>query len=461
MVITRFPPSPTGYLHLGGARTALFNWLFARKEKGKFILRFEDTDLERSKKEYVDAIIEALKWLGLNWDEGPYFQTQRLERYLEVAERLVEEGKAYYCACPKELLDQKREERLKRGLKPRYDGTCRNLNLNKGKGRVVRIKVPEDLLEISFEDLLRGRITFTPDEVDDFIILRADGIPTYNFAVVIDDLDMKITHIIRGDDHISNTPKQLIIYQLLGVKPPQFAHIPMVLSPDGSRLSKRHGARSILEYREEGYLPQAVINYLARLGWGYGDQEFFTVEELIEKFDLRRINLAPACFDPNKFLALNAQWIRFLPEEEIFKHLWPFIEPLGARNHSEDYLLGVIKSLKPRVKTLKEMAENMTYFLTEDYEIYQEALVKHLTAELRPHLEELTKLLDNFPLEDEKEMETKIRAFAEERGVRLKDLAQALRVALTGKTVSPPLFEVMRLLGKDRVKARLNRVLKY
>ncbi len=458
MVITRFPPSPTGYLHLGGARTALFNWLFARKHKGKFILRFEDTDLERSKKEYVDAILEALNWLGLNWDEGPYFQTERFSRYQEVAEKLVAEGKAYYCECSKELLEKKKKEMMERGLKPRYDGTCRNLNLGKAPGRVVRIKVP-DLVEIAFEDLLRGKIVFPPDEVDDFIILRADGTPTYNFAVVVDDIDMKITHVIRGDDHISNTPKQLIVYQLLGVEPPKFAHIPMVLGQDGARLSKRHGARSILEYREEGYLPQAVVNYLARLGWGYGDQEYFTVEELIEKFELSRINLSPARFDPDKFLAINAYWIRNLPEEELLPHLKPFISSLLSKEIDPSYLFLAIKSLKPRVKTLKELAENMVYFLTEDYPMQEDALKKHLTPSIKPHLEAFCELLPLLNLEDEKESEMSLRRFAEERGIKLKDLAQAIRVALTGKTVSPPLFEVMRILGKERVERRIKRAL--
>ena len=458
MVITRFPPSPTGYLHLGGARTALFNWLFARKHGGKFILRFEDTDLERSKKEYVDAILEALKWLGLNWDEGPYFQTERFSRYQEIAEKLIAEGKAYYCECSKELLEKKKKEMMERGLKPRYDGTCRNLNLGKAPGRVVRIKVP-DLVEIVFEDLLRGKIVFPSDEVDDFIILRADGTPTYNFAVVVDDIDMKITHVIRGDDHISNTPKQLIVYQLLGVEPPKFAHIPMVLGQDGARLSKRHGARSILEYREEGYLPQAVVNYLARLGWGYGDQEYFTVEELIEKFELSRINLSPARFDPDKFLAINAYWIRTLPEEELLFHLKPFISSLLSKEIDPSYLFLAIKSLKPRVKTLKELAENMVYFLTEDYPMQEDALKKHLTLSIKPHLEAFCELLPLLNLEDEKESEMSLRRYAEERGIKLKDLAQAIRVALTGKTVSPPLFEVMRILGKERVERRIKRAL--
>ncbi len=325
-VVTRFPPSPTGHLHLGGARTALFNFLFARHHKGRFILRFEDTDKERSREEYVESIKEALLWLGLNWDEGPYFQSKRLEIYDEYAKRLYQEGKAYYCECSKEELEAKKKSQMERGLKPRYDGTCREKDLPPGPGRALRIKIPDDISEFVFEDLLRGKIVFPPDEVDDFILLRSDGTPTYQFAVVIDDITMGITHVIRGDDHISNTPKQLMIYQALGVQPPKFAHIPMVLGPDGARLSKRHGAKSILEYREEGYLPQAVLNYLARLGWGYGDQEYFTLEELIEKFDISRVNLSPARFDPEKMLAFNAYWIKTLSSSELLKHLKPFLK---------------------------------------------------------------------------------------------------------------------------------------
>jgi glutamyl-tRNA synthetase len=277
--------------------------------------------------------------------------------------------------------------------------------------------------------------------------------------VVVDDIDMKITHVIRGDDHISNTPKQLIVYQLLGVEPPKFAHIPMVLGPDGSRLSKRHGARSILEYRDEGYLPQAVVNYLARLGWGYGDQEYFTVEELIEKFDLSRINLSPARFDPDKFLAINAYWIRTLQDEELLPHLKPFIANFLSNNIDTQYLLLAIRSLKPRVKTLKELAENMIYFLTEDYPFQEDAIKKHLTPSIKPHLEAFYELLDSLNLDDEKDSEEKLRKFAEERSLKLKDLAQAIRVALTGRTVSPPLFEVMKILGKERVKNRIKRAI--
>ncbi len=460
-VVTRFPPSPTGHLHLGGARTALFNFLFARHNHGKFILRFEDTDKERSKEEYVDSIKEALLWLGLNWDEGPYFQSKRLDLYQEYAKRLFEEGKAYYCECSKEELEAKKKAQMEKGLKPRYDGACREKGLPPGPGRALRIKIPEDISEIVFEDLLRGKIVFPPDEVDDFIILRSDGTPTYQFAVVIDDITMGITHIIRGDDHISNTPKQLMIYRALRVEPPAFAHIPMVLGPDGARLSKRHGARSILEYREEGYLPQAVVNYLARLGWGYGDQEYFSMDELIEKFDLSRVNLSPARFDPDKMLAFNAYWIRTLETREILTHLKPFLKNYPLEKYSEDYLVAILEGVKPRVKTLKEMAEMIDFYLLEDIEPEEKAREKYLTEKIKPLFLKLISAMDSLSFEDEKKLEEEFRALAEAEGLKLKDLAQAIRVALTGRTVSPPLFEVMKLLGKERVKRRLERALKF
>lgn len=458
-IITRFPPSPTGHLHLGGARTALFNFLFARHNGGKFILRFEDTDKERSREEFVDSIREALVWLGLIWDEGPFFQSARFALYQEYAQKLYTEGKAYFCECPKEELEARKKTLLERGLKPRYDGRCRDKNLPPGPGRALRIKVP-DITEIVFEDLLRGKIVFPPDEVDDFIILRSDGTPTYQFAVVIDDYTMGVTHIIRGDDHISNTPKQLIIYQLLGVSPPQFAHIPMVLGSDGARLSKRHGARSILEYREEGYLPQAVVNYLARLGWGYGDQEYFTLQELIEKFDLKRVNLSPARFDPEKMLAFNAYWIKTLDNREILRYLKPFLSAYPLERFSEDFLCQILESVKPRVKTLREMAEMIDFYLLEDIPLDEGARSRFLTLKVKPLLEGLLLELDRLNFEDEKLLEGEFRGLAEASGLKLKDLAQAVRVALTGRTVSPPLFEVMKLLGRERVKKRLERALK-
>ena len=459
MVITRFPPSPTGHLHLGGARTALFNWLFTRHNQGKFILRFEDTDRERSKPEYVKSIIEALKWLGLDWDEGPYFQSKRLEIYQKYAQKLFEEGKAYYCECSKEILEKKKKKMLERGLKPRYDGTCREKNLGPGEGRALRIKAPE-IGEIVFEDLLRGKIIFPGEEIDDFIIMRSDGTPTYHFAVVIDDISMGITHVIRGDDHISNTPKQLLIYKALEVDPPEFAHIPMVLGSDGARLSKRHGAKSILEYRDAGFLPKALLNYLARLGWGYGDQEYFTVEELIEKFDLKSINLSPARFDQNKLLAINAYWIKNSDNKYLLEHLKYFLRNYDLNKFSEEYLLSAIETVKTRSKTLVEMVDMIKFYLVEEITYDLDGAKKFLIPEIKPLLKKIAEDLKDLPLE-EKKLEEYFRNLAEESGIKLKNIAQAVRVALTGKTVSPGLFEIIKVLRKERVEKRLKKAIDF
>ena len=458
-IVTRFPPSPTGYLHLGGARTALFNWLFARHNKGKFVLRFEDTDRERSKQEYVDAIIEALKWLGIDWDEGPYFQSQRLELYQKYAQKLYEEGKAYYCECSKEVLEQKKKEMLEKGLKPRYDGTCRDKNLPPGEGRALRLKV-DPVGEIVFEDMLRGKISFPASEIDDFIIMRSDGTPTYHFAVVIDDLTMGITHVIRGDDHISNTPKQLLIYQALGAEPPKYAHIPMVLGRDGARLSKRHGAKSILEYRDEGYLPKALVNYLARLGWGYGDQEYFTIEELIEKFDILNVNLSAARFDPDKLLAFNAYWIRESSAEELFMHLRKFLQEYDLSKFSKDYILSAIETVKPRAKTLLEMKDMLHFYFVEEVEYDTKGVKKFFKKDILPILEKIAKDLREIPLEEEP-LEKYFRGLAEETGIKLKNIAQAVRLALTGRTVSPGLFEIIKILGRETTLKRLERAIEY
>ena len=458
-VVTRFPPSPTGHLHLGGARTALFNWLYARHFGGKLVLRFEDTDRERSKKEYVDSILEALKWLKLDWDEGPYFQTQRLELYQKYARKLFEEGKAYYCECGKEELEAKRKEMLEKGLKPRYDGTCREKGLGPGEGRALRLKV-EAVGEVVFEDLLRGKISFPAEEIDDFIIMRSDGTPTYHFAVVIDDFTMGVTHVIRGDDHISNTPKQILIYQALGVEPPKFAHIPMVLGRDGARLSKRHGARSILEYRDEGYLPEALVNYLAKLGWGYGDQEYFTVEELIKLFDIKDVNLSPARFDPDKLLAVNAYWIRNSDASYLLSQLKPFLKEYELDKFSEDYLKSAIETVKTRAKTLVEMAKMMDFYLVEEVEYEEKGEKKFLVKEVLPALKKVKAYLEEAELE-EKGFEEFLRGLAEEMGIKLKNIAQAIRVSLTGRTVSPGLFEIIKVLDREKAVKRLERAINF
>ncbi|MBX6422666.1 glutamate--tRNA ligase [Thermosulfurimonas sp. F29] len=458
-VKTRFPPSPTGHLHLGGARTALFNWLFARHHGGTFVLRFEDTDRERSRQEYVDSIREALEWLGLYWDEGPYFQSERLEVYREYARRLYEEGKAYYCECSPEELEQKRREALAAGRKPGYDGTCRDKNLPPGPGRVLRLRVPETGTTV-VEDLIRGAVAFDHREIDDFILVRSDGTPTYQFAVVVDDLTMGITHVIRGDDHLSNTPKQILLYEALGAEPPHFAHVPMILGPDGTRLSKRHGALSILAYRDEGYLPQALRNYLVRLGWSYGDQEIFTLEEMIAKFDLTRVNKSAARFDPDKLLAINAHWLRATPTPELAEEVKPFLVRLGLPVPEKAYLVEALETVKPRARTLLEAAEMLAFYLVEEVTYDPKAAEKFLTPEMEPVFERLVRELAGVEFSDEA-LERLFRGLSEELGLKLKKIAQPVRVALTGKTVSPGLFEVMRVLGRERVLRRLQRALEF
>ena len=461
-VKTRFPPSPTGHLHLGGARTALFNWLFARHHGGIFLLRFEDTDRERSRPEYVDSIREALEWLGLHWDEGPYFQMERLEIYREFAERLYREGKAYYCECPPELLEEKRKKALAEGRKPKYDATCREKDLGPGPGRVLRFKTPPVGTTV-VEDLIRGPVAFDHQELDDFVLMRPDGIPTYQFAVVVDDLTMGITHVIRGDDHLSNTPKQILLFQALGANPPKYAHVPMILGPDGSRLSKRHGALSILAYRDEGFLPQALRNYLVRLGWSYGDQEIFSLEEMIEKFDLSRVSKSPARFDPDKLLALNAHYIRQEPTEKLAQEVLPFLKSLGIEipDPKDPRFLKAVESVKPRARTLKEMAEMMRFYFVDEIEFDPKAADKFLKEEIAPVLERLVQELEALPEFREENLERLFRSLAEEYQLKLKHIAQPVRVALTGRTVSPGLFEIMDILGKETVLKRLKRALEY
>jgi glutamyl-tRNA synthetase len=450
----RFAPSPTGYLHIGGARTALFNWLWARKSGGAFILRIEDTDQSRSSQESEQAIIDSLKWLGLDWDEGPivggphapYFQMQRLSTYQKHAEALIAKGKAYRCDCSKETLDKLREQaaREKRGFK--YPGTCREKKLPKGTpGAVVRFRMP-DSGETTFEDLVKGPITTQHKELQDEVILRADGVPLYNFGAVVDDIEMKITMVARGDDHVVNTPRQILMYQALDYPVPVFAHLPMILGADKQRLSKRHGAVSVLQYRDEGYLPGALINYLARLGWSHGDQEIFTIKELIEKFDWEHVGATAGVFNPQKLEWLNQQWIKITPAEEIAKLT-------GAPPE-------FVKLMQERAKNLNEIGEAWRAYMLPALPVYQEkSVAKQLTKETKPLLEEARAIIaENFSA-GAQAMEHAFRALAEQRGLGLGKLAQPVRVAVTGTTVSPPLFETMVLLGKERTLRRIDAAL--
>ncbi len=459
-VVTRFAPSPTGYLHIGGARTALFNWLFARHHGGSFILRIEDTDRERSTEESIRAILDAMEWLGMDWDEGPYFQTQRLDVYRKYADELIEKGWAYYCDCSPEDVERRRQEALKAGRKPKYDGRCRNRGLGPAPGRVVRFRCPETGTTV-LNDRIKGRIEFDNAELDDLVLFRSDGMPTYNFAVVVDDVSMNVTHVIRGDDHVNNTPRQILIYQALGAPLPQFAHVPMILGEDRTRLSKRHGATSVMAYRDLGFLPDALVNYLVRLGWSYGDQEIFSREELIEKFDLDRVGSSPSVFDSEKLLWLNAHYIKEKPPEELVELLQPFLEERGYPQKDENYLARAVTTLQPRCRTLQEMADAIAFYLVDDVNYDEKAAKKFLrpaVAEPLKHLIQRLKQLDRF---DEEELERLFRRLAEELDIKLGKIAQPVRVALTGVTASPGLFEIIDILGKETVIRRLEKALEF
>jgi glutamyl-tRNA synthetase len=457
-VVTRFPPSPTGYLHIGGARTALFNWLFARQHGGVFILRIEDTDVERSKEEYTQSIMESLKWLGLDWDQGPYFQSRRMDIYREHVQKLLDEGKAYYCHCSPEELEAKRQKAMAQGKKPIYDRTCRDRGLSKTSRSVVRLKSPLNG-QTSFYDLIKGGISFDNQELDDLIILRSDGTATYHLAVVVDDVTMGVTHVIRGDDHVNNTPRQVLIFQALGYPLPQFAHVPMILGSDKTRLSKRHGATSVLAYQQMGYLPEALLNYLARLGWSYGDEEIFSREELIAKFSLENVGKSPGVFNPEKLAWLNGHWIREADPDRLASLLSEFLERYEVKAKDKEFLKEVVQTLKPRSKTMVEMAEGaLFYFKDMPYEA--KAAQKFLKPAIMPVLKDLLDRLAQIPWSEEA-LSPMLTSLSERYQVKVGDIAQALRVALTGKSVSPGIFDVLRLLGRERARNRLETALNW
>ncbi len=453
---TRFAPSPTGFLHIGGARTALYCWLYAHKTKGKFILRIEDTDLERSTSESVQAILDGMKWLNLNWDEGPYYQTQHFDRYKQVIAQMLESGTAYKCYCSKERLEKLRAEQMEKKQKPRYDGLCRHNPPNTTGPFVVRFKNPEDGV-VEFDDLIRGKVTFANTELDDLIIARTDGSPTYNFTVVVDDWDMKITHVIRGDDHINNTPRQINIFRALGATPPLYAHVPMILGPDGKRLSKRHGAEGVMQYRDEGFLPEALLNYLARLGWSHGDQEIFSIKELIELFDIKDINRAPAAFNMDKLLWLNQHYMKNSDPAHVALELAWHMQQQGIDYHRGPSLIDIIKVQCERTKTLKEMAERSRYFY-EEVKLSDE-MKAHFTPEILPVLKSVHDALTKLPEWNKEAIHQVLNSTAELAGIKLGKLAQPIRIALTGGTVSPPIDITMQLLGHQIVLQRLQQVI--
>jgi len=459
-IITRFPPSPTGFLHLGGARTALFNWLYARHTGGRFVLRIEDTDRRRSTQESVDAIFHGLEWLGIDWDEGPYYQSQRLDIYREVIARLLDSGHAYACTCSPGDIEAMRERARARGENPKYDGSCRERGLPLTDGAVVRFKSPATGSTV-LEDRVKGAIAFQNADLDDFVICRSDGTPTYNFVVVVDDMLMGINTIIRGDDHVMNTPKQIQIYKALNHPLPTFAHVPMVLGPDRTKLSKRHGAMSVVEYRDMGFLPDAMINYLARLGWSHGDQEFFTRQELIEKFSLENIGKAAGIFDVEKLTALNGDHIQHSTPVTLWPRLAPFLAARGHTAGDGPWIHQVIETLMPRSKTLVEMAEAAGYYFGNDVTYEETAAKKFLRPAILAPLRLLTEkliALDNF---DEPSLEAVFGEVMTDCDIKLGKIAQPVRVALTGRAASPGIFEILAIIGKQVVIHRLQAAIAY
>ena len=453
-IVTRFPPSPTGYLHIGGARTALFNWLYARKNKGKFVLRIEDTDAARSTKESLDAILESLEWLGLDWDEGPYFQSERYSIYNEYIEKLVESGSAYYCSCTPDQVNVMREVAKARGLKPMYNGICRQKNLKKGENTVVRLKTPDQGVTI-VKDVVKGDTAFQNTEMDDFIIQRSDGSPMYNLAVVVDDLTMGINTIIRGDDHLINTPKQMLIYKALGAPMPVFGHVPMVLGSDKSRLSKRHGAMSVGEYKNMGFLPDAMINYLVRLGWSHGDQEFFERDDLIDKFDLEHLGRSASMFDMDKLFALNSKHIQSKTPEELADPLLFHLKDLGINAENNAFTQGIIQTLQPRSKTLVEMAQGAAFYYQDDVTFDEKAADKFLKPDIKAILQKSADYIEGLEAYTQEELENVFKRIMEETDLKFGKIAQPLRVAITGTTMSPGIFEMLLALGKDKTIQRI------
>jgi len=464
-IITRFPPSPTGYLHVGGARTALFNWLHARHCHGKFILRIEDTDRQRSTQESVDAIFEALEWLGIDWDEGPWFQSERFDIYRAHVQTLMDKGLAYHCECSKEEIDAMRKKAMAAGEKPKYDGSCRHKGLKKSDRSVVRFAAPSSGSTI-VNDVIKGNVVFNNQELDDFVILRSDDTPTYNFVVVVDDITMNINTVIRGDDHLNNTPKQIQLYKALGAPLPDFGHVPMVLGADRTRLSKRHGAMSVTAYRDDGFLPDALINYLVRLGWSHGDQEFFTRDELIEKFTLKNIGTSPGIFDPEKLTALNADHIKATRPKTLAPMLVPFLEKQGvdakeSQTGDQDFMASVISTLNTRSKTLLDMAEGARFYFADTISYEEKAAKKNLTPGAAHPLAELIKELEGIAEFTEEALGVAFKNVMETTGLKMGKIAQPARVALTGKTVSPGIFEIMEVIGREKTLARLGQAIDF
>jgi glutamyl-tRNA synthetase len=454
----RFAPSPTGYLHIGGARTALFNWLLARKTGGTFILRIEDTDVARSTQESVDAILEGMTWLGLDWDEGPYYQSDNFPLYREYADRLLAEGKAYRCYCSAELLEAKREQALRDGRKPKYDGTCRSVSEPQNdRPFVVRFRAPEHGVT-AFNDLIKGPISFNNEELDDLIIQRTDGTPTYNFVVVVDDASMDISTVIRGDDHINNTPRQILLYEALGHPVPQFAHVPMILGADKTRLSKRHGATSVMAYRDMGFLPEAMVNYLVRLGWSHGDDEIFSRDELIEKFSIESVGRSAGVFNPDKLLWLNAHYIKTGDPERLAGLLLPFLQERGIETANGPHLPDVVKTLQERARTMLEMADGAVFYFSPPEEYDQSALEKFSPDHLRALFSLLLDRLATSTAANAADFDALFKEICAEKGWKMPQVGQPVRLALSGGTQAPGIGEIVSTLGTAEACRRIERI---
>lgn len=462
-IVTRFAPSPTGNLHIGGARTAIFCWLFARHFGGKFLLRIEDTDTERSLQEYTDSILASMRWLGLDWDGDLTYQRQRFPIYNEYIDTLLANGHAYWCQCSPEHVEAMREKARAEGKKPRYDGTCRHLTLGPSEGRVVRLTAPLEGT-IAFDDMIKGIISVDATELDDMVLRRADGAPTYNLAVVVDDMTMNITHVLRGDDHVNNTPKQILLYKAFGAKLPVFGHMPMILGPDRQKLSKRHGAKAVIEYEKDGFLPEALMNYLVRLGWSHGDQEIFSIKELIDFFDGTHMNSAAAGFDPEKLLWVNAQHMRSENPDFLYPILVNLLQHEGLPVNNKTQILQLIPLFQPRASTLKEMASQMRPMLVSANELQYDcvAMEKAFTPEAKNHLKALRKKLSqlfNTSPPNSDMIHDCIHQYIEDNGLKFKAIGPALRVALLGLQGGPDLAAVVYLLGGNETLARLDKAL--
>ena len=457
---TRFAPSPTGYLHVGGARTALFSWLYAKQQEGNFILRIEDTDLERSTQASVDAIFDGMSWLGLTHDEGPFYQTQRFDRYKEIIQQLLDQGDAYYCTCTHEELDKLREQQKANKEKPRYNGKCRSAEHGSDVEGVIRFKNPVDG-EVVIHDLVKGDITVANQELDDLIIARSDGTPTYNLTVIVDDMDMGVTHVIRGDDHINNTPRQINILNALKAKLPLYAHVPMILGSDGARLSKRHGAVSVMQYRDEGFLPDALLNYLVRLGWSHGDQEVFSMDEMVKLFDLKNVNVSASTFNTEKLLWLNHQYMMNSDPEHVAKHLEWHMAEQGIDLADGPELVDIVKAQRERSKTLVEMANSSRYFYQEFDEYDVKAAKKNFKQGSDEVLQNLMDQFSQLELWDGEKLHQIVLDTADRMELKLGKVAQPLRVAVSGAGVSPAIDITLSLLGRDKTLARMAKAIQY